>query len=90
MLAFRLTAENALMFFEICRELHADTEEKRLSILNAMVQLGKVEQVTKTPKTKEEYLEHLSKNFKVLNIKSHDSIGYKTPDDQSKGDTSHG
>ena len=80
MMAFRLTADNALLFFEICHELKADTEEKRLAIIDAMIQLGKVEQVTQTKKTKEEYIQHLSKNFSVLDVKSHGAIGYRTPD----------
>lgn len=86
MQAFRLTLDNAMLFFELCKELKADTEEKRLSIMDAMVQFGKVEQVTDTPKTKEEYLNHLAKHFKVLNVSSKGSIGYRTPDDLPKGE----
>lgn len=86
MKAFRLTADNALLFFEICHELDLNTEEERWQVMNYLVNLGKVEQVIETPKTKEEYLEHLAKNFKVAYIKSNGSIGYRMPDDQ-KGDS---
>lgn len=73
MRAFRLTADNALLFFEICHELKADTEEARLAILSAMVQLGKVEQVTETSKTKEEYIKHLSQHFKCAIVTNDDA-----------------
>ena len=70
MLAFSLTADNAMLFFEVCQELKADTEEQRVAILKAMVQLGKVKSVVQTPKTKEEYAKHLAEKFgKVLHIK---------------------
>jgi hypothetical protein len=72
MRAFRLTLDNALLFYEMCLELKADTEEKRLAIMDAMVQFGKVEQVTDTPKTKEEYIKHLSKHFKCAIVHSTD------------------
>lgn len=74
MFAFRLTAENALLFFEICQEIHADTEAQRISVLNAMVKLGKVDQVTQTTKTKEEYIKHLSKHFKLGIVQDNGSI----------------
>jgi inorganic pyrophosphatase len=68
MLAFHLTAEKALLFFEICGELKADTEEKKVAILEAMAELGQIQNIVQTPKTKEEYIQHLSKHFKVLKI----------------------
>ena len=88
MQAFRLTAANAELFFEVCHELKADTEEMRLQILGAMVQLGRVESIVETPKTKEEYIKHLSKHFNVGVVEqTQDSIGFKlASDDQSKGD----
>lgn len=72
MLAFGLTVDNALLFFEICHELHADTVEKRLAIMDVMVKMGKVKQVVETPKTKEEYIRHLSKHFKCAIVHSTD------------------
>lgn len=91
MRAFRLTAENAELFFEICQSVHANTEEERLQVLDAMVQLGRVEQITDTPKTKEEYIKHLAKNFKVGVVEYKGSIGFSpTKSDDPKGDTSNG
>jgi hypothetical protein len=63
MQAFRLTADSALLFFELCHELNANTEPERLQIMAEMIKLGKVEQVTYTTKTKEEYIKHLQKHF---------------------------
>ncbi len=86
MLAWTLTAENAQLFFELCEELKADNEIKRVQILREMARLGKIKGLTKTPMTKEQYMKHLSKNFKVMEIKTNDSIGTVMPDDQSKED----
>lgn len=86
MRAFRLTAENAMLFYEVCQELGLHTEEERMLVMDALIELGKVEQVTETNKTKEEYLEHLAKHFKIAELKSNGSIGYRMPDDQ-KGDS---
>ena len=72
MQAFRLTADNALLFFELCHELKADTEESRLWLMGEMIKAGKVEQVTQTPKTKEEYIKHLSKHFNCARIVRND------------------
>ena len=67
--AFTLTAENAELFFEVCHELKANTEEERVKILIAMAKMGKVENVCKTPMSKDEYIKHLSKNFKCAIVK---------------------
>lgn len=70
MRAFRLTLDQAVLFYEICDELKADTEEKRVAVLQAMAQYGQVEGITETQKTKEEYIKHLSEHFgSVLVVK---------------------
>lgn len=68
MLAFRLNLEQAEAFYELCSWYGADTEEKRTAILIEMARLGQVESVVKTEKTKEQYIKHLSKHFKVANL----------------------
>jgi hypothetical protein len=71
MRAFRLTADQAVLFFEICAEIHADTEEKRLVVLSEMAKVGAVDGITDTKMSKEEYVKHLSSKFgKVLVVKS--------------------
>lgn len=70
MYAFSLTVDNAMLFFEICRELKADKEEERMTILQAMAQLGKVQNIVKTKMTRAQYVKHLSKNFKCAIVKS--------------------
>lgn len=64
MRAFRLNLDQAELFFSICQELHADTEEERVRILDVMAKYGEVDGITETPKTKEEYITHLQKHFK--------------------------
>ena len=69
MRAYHLTADEAMLFFEICHELKAETEEQRMVILNAMASHGKVGFVVDTPKTKDEYVKHLADKFgSVLDI----------------------
>ncbi len=53
----------------VCKELNANTEEERVMILEAMDRGGEVEGVTESPNSKEEYIKHLAKHFKVLQIK---------------------
>jgi hypothetical protein len=69
MQAFTLTLQNAELFFELCKELKADTEEKRVAILQALAELGKVQSIVESHMTKEEYIKHIAKHFKVLQIK---------------------
>jgi len=69
MQAFTLTLQNAEMFFELCKELKADTEEQRVAILRAMAELGKVNNIVETKMSKEDYIKHLAKHFKVLQVK---------------------
>lgn len=90
MRAFRLTVDNALLFFDLCQELNLKTEAERLLLMDEMIRFGKVEQVTETNKTKEEYVKHLAKCFKVMQVESNGSIGYRMPDDRPKGDTPNG
>lgn len=69
MKAFFLNIDSAILFYELCAELKADTEEKRIAILNEMAEMGYVDNIVQTPKTKAEYLEHLSKHFNVMEYK---------------------
>lgn len=68
MLAFTLTLDQTILFYEICQEINAVTEDQRMAVLNEMAKCGQVKSIVSTPKTKEEYIKHLAKNFKVLKI----------------------
>jgi hypothetical protein len=68
MKAFHLDTDRAILFFELCQELKADTEEKRVAVLEAMAELGQIGFIVDSPKTKDEYVKHLAKHFKVLDI----------------------
>jgi hypothetical protein len=71
MQAFRLTLDQATLFFEICMEINADTEEKRMLVLAEMAKAGQVDGITDTKMTKEEYVKHLADKFgKVLVVKN--------------------
>lgn len=68
MLAFHLTAEQAELFFKICEMQDAKTEEERTEILAQMAKHGEVTNVVQTTKTKDEYVQHLAKNFRVAKL----------------------
>lgn len=73
--AYRLNLDQVELFFELCQELKADTIESRTVILNEMAKMGQVLSVTDTPKTKEEYISHMSKHFKILQVKDTSNNG---------------
>lgn len=68
MLAFHLTADQAELFFQLCEMRDAKTEEGRTEILTQMARHGEVTNVVQTAKTKDEYVQHLAKNFKVAKL----------------------
>jgi hypothetical protein len=72
MRAFRLNLDQAELFFSICHELHADTEEERVTILDAMARGGEIDGIVYSPKTKAEYIKHLQKNFKCAIVMNKD------------------
>ena len=82
MTAFRLTAEQAELFFQICDEGNLKTEEERVYLLSLMANLGLVQSVVESPKTKEEYIQHMAKHFTCAIIKN--------KDDAQQGDTQNG
>lgn len=75
MKAFRLTVDQAMLFFEICQEIGCTTELQKTAVLEAMAEFGQIESVVQTGMTKEAYVKHLADKFgNVLNITSKDSI----------------
>ena len=69
--SFGKTPDQLELFFSVCKEINADTEDKRLAILRAMAELGHIDGITKTNKTKEDYIKHISEKFgKILVVKS--------------------
>lgn len=69
-LAFVMSARSAELFFEVCHELKAETEEERVEILTVMGRLGLLQNIVQTEKTKEEYIAHLRKHFNVADLTS--------------------
>jgi hypothetical protein len=70
MLAFTLTIENTILFYEICKELNVTTEQEKIQILNAMAKFGKIQNICKTELSKEDYIKHLNKNFKCAIVRN--------------------
>lgn len=68
MLAFHLTADQAELFFKVCEMTGAETEEARTAVLLQMARHGDITNVVETKKSKDEYVDHLAKNFKVLKL----------------------
>ena len=64
MLAFKMSIAAASEFYRRAGLLEVDNLENRNKLLLQMVQEGLVDGVTETPKTPEEYLAHLRKNFR--------------------------
>lgn len=68
MLAFEFTVDTALIFWQRVKERGADTVEEREEILLEMAREGLVTRVTKTNRTKEEYIKDLARHNKVLKV----------------------
>lgn len=67
-LVFQMTVEVAQEFWERVRDLKAETEEERRSILIDLMKEGKMLGVSETSRTKEQYVKDLSREFKVLDL----------------------
>jgi len=73
MLAWRMTADTAIKFYELCARFNAVTEHERLMILMGL--RDEMISVTETQRTPEKYLADLAKNFKVLNVSGAPNAG---------------
>lgn len=80
--AFKLTADQALLFFELCQELGFDDEPRRVALLHYLAQSGHVENVWTTSRSKEQLIKDLSLNFKVVQVK-HKPVGFDTTKKES-------
>lgn len=76
MLAFRMSIAAAGEFYRRAGLLVEDTLENRNKILLQMVEEGLINGVTETNKSPQEYLDHLKKNFDVVDL-----TGTKAPEE---------
>lgn len=60
----------ALQYFQACWELGADTEDKRIEILQVFAEHGQLASVRQTNRTKEQLLTDLRKHSTVLDLTS--------------------
>jgi hypothetical protein len=67
-LAFRMSVASAAEFYRRAGLLEVDNTETRNALLLQMVEEGLIDGVTETTKSPQEYLEHLKKNFDVLDL----------------------
>lgn len=72
LLVFTMSSDQALEFWRRVMERGAETEAERKEILLEMANEGKVESVSETGRTKEEYIQDMSKEFRVLDVRSLD------------------
>lgn len=72
MLAFEMTAEIAEEFFKRVAEQKAETELERTAILVQMAKEGLMNRISYSDRTKQQYVEDISKEFRVLEIKDED------------------
>lgn len=74
-LAFHLTADQALQFFELCQHLNLTTEEERILLLHEMIKAGFNITVFETKRTPEQIVRDQSKHGDVLYLKMEDENG---------------
>lgn len=67
-LAWTMTADIAMEFFQRCQDRGAVTEPERVKILMELAEEGKMTNVTATNKTKDEYIKDKAKHFKILKV----------------------
>jgi hypothetical protein len=68
-MVFRLkNLEMLEMFYQICKEVKAETEEDRLKVLLEMARSNLIESVYTTKRTKKQLVEDFGKEHKVLDL----------------------
>jgi len=73
MMAFFLEPDQIDVFIELCELTGAKTPEQQQRVLFEMAQVGLVKNVTQVNMTKQEYIQHLAKNFgSVLDVSKGD------------------
>lgn len=65
---FHLSSDAALEFYQRCLLENANTEQDRIALLVQMASEGKVEAVSQTGRSKEEYIRDISREQTVLDL----------------------
>ena len=66
---YQMTSDTATKFYELCKELKAETEAERYKILQAMARLGMMKSVIVTGRPREKIIEDMQKHYKVLDVR---------------------
>lgn len=70
MLMYEMNVDTALLFYTLCERLKADTEEKRVAVMNYLAEKGLVNSVMYTDRTADQVAKDMAKNFgNVLYVK---------------------
>lgn len=72
-LAFHMTSDQALQFFELCNEFNLQTEDERIGLLKEMIAAGFDISVFKTNRSPKQIAEDYSKHGDVLWLKMEES-----------------
>lgn len=65
---FTLSLEALQEFYARCLLFRAETEKERIDVLVEMAQEGWVDAVSQTGRTKEQYINDMSKEFQILDL----------------------
>lgn len=65
---FTLSLEALQEFYARCLLFRAETEQERIAVLVEMANEGWVDSVSQTGRTKQQYIEDMSKEFTVLDL----------------------
>lgn len=74
-LAFHMTADQALQFFELCHEFNLQTEDERVGLLKELIAHGFDITVFQTKRTPDQIAQDYAKHGNVLHVKVEDSNG---------------
>ncbi len=67
-LAWEMSVDTALEFYKRCIAQHTETEHEKIVILAQLAKEGKMTSITKTRKSKDDFIADKAKHFKILKI----------------------
>lgn len=72
---FMMTAETALMFYDVCQKLNITDPSDKAVVLHTMAKMGLMDGLYTTERSPDKIVEDFKKNFKVADLrkKSEDS-----------------
>lgn len=68
MLIFTMSTDVAMEFWQRVKDNHLETELERRMLLLEMTKEGKMQSVSETTRSKEDYIKDMSKEFKIIDV----------------------